>query len=331
MSRTPHESDTDDREKTGTVSPKEVHRTASVADAVDIAKRLFHPHVLRPLATESEFRFATSHVTVGPVSIGTLHYARHVRVDTAPYKNWYHVNVPLSGEFRTLVGDQLIEATMSRGAVYGPDIETAFSGFDRPTVMLAVKLDRVAVEAASLRLFEAPARQQLAPTLDVAYGIGHEWLQLVNRVFKAAGQYGHVGDALGEHLGTRIIETLLLESHAHATGALREPWPNNALERALFTIHAAQGEPVGLQTLAAISGVTGRSLQQSFRDSVGMSPMAYQLRSRLERVRNELLFREPASTKIADIAAKYGFTHLGRFAAQYAREFDERPSDTLRR
>ena len=58
--------------------------------------------------------------------------------------------------------------------------------------------------------------------------------------------------------------------------------------------------------------------------------MRYLRNARFERARTALLRAEPEES-VTDIAAAWGFTHLGRFAIEYRRRFGERPSDTIRR
>ena len=73
-----------------------------------------------------------------------------------------------------------------------------------------------------------------------------------------------------------------------------------------------------------------RSLQESFRRSLDTTPMAYLRHLRLEKVRDELMAAAPGTVSVTDVAARWGFVHLGRFAAAYRSEFAERPSDTMR-
>jgi len=58
--------------------------------------------------------------------------------------------------------------------------------------------------------------------------------------------------------------------------------------------------------------------------------MAFLRLVRFERVRDELL-RGNESTTVTAAAMRWGFSHLGRFAAEYRARFKESPSETLRR
>jgi transcriptional regulator GlxA family with amidase domain len=81
--------------------------------------------------------------------------------------------------------------------------------------------------------------------------------------------------------------------------------------------------------LAEASHVSVRSLQESFRKSLGTSPMRYLGDLRLDQVRQELTAAAPGALTVSETASRWGFTHLGRFAAAYRRRFGELPSDTI--
>jgi transcriptional regulator GlxA family with amidase domain len=74
-----------------------------------------------------------------------------------------------------------------------------------------------------------------------------------------------------------------------------------------------------------------RALHATFREELGVSPMAHLRRIRLDRVRTELLRCAEPDARISDIAMRWGFFHPSRFARQYRQRFGELPSDTLRR
>jgi transcriptional regulator GlxA family with amidase domain len=59
--------------------------------------------------------------------------------------------------------------------------------------------------------------------------------------------------------------------------------------------------------------------------------MGFLKQRRLEAANRELLAADPAETHVTDVALRYGFYQMGRFAVEYRRAFHEPPSQTLRR
>lgn len=86
---------------------------------------------------------------------------------------------------------------------------------------------------------------------------------------------------------------------------------------------------VSLKDLAGIAGISPRTLHEGFRKYRGYSPMRYLRQRRIQAVRDELTNPREMTT-VTNAALKWGFNHLGRFSAYYARQFGESPSDTLR-
>jgi len=74
-----------------------------------------------------------------------------------------------------------------------------------------------------------------------------------------------------------------------------------------------------------------RTLHRAFAETLGVGPAGYLTRKRLTAVRTELRRSDPAAINVTDVATKYGFWELGRFARDYRRTFGERPSETLGR
>ena len=82
--------------------------------------------------------------------------------------------------------------------------------------------------------------------------------------------------------------------------------------------------------LAAVAGVSGRTLQRQFRSCLGQTPRAALRDVRFERARRELLQGLPGA-KVTDIALRSGLPHCGRFSIEYRRRYGETPSQTLSR
>jgi transcriptional regulator GlxA family with amidase domain len=102
------------------------------------------------------------------------------------------------------------------------------------------------------------------------------------------------------------------------------------IHRVLDYIDQHANEPLTTADLTQVAGVSARGLQDGFQKQVGMSPMAYVRNARLERAHADLL-ANPTSMSVTDVAMRWGFFHLSRFAGQYRRRFGVLPSTTVKR
>ena len=90
-------------------------------------------------------------------------------------------------------------------------------------------------------------------------------------------------------------------------------------------------EVPSLAELCAVAGTSERTLEYAFREQIGLPPARYLRLRRLNGVRRELRASEAGAAKITQIAMRWGFWQLGRFAVEYRTLFGERPSETLSR
>ena len=89
-------------------------------------------------------------------------------------------------------------------------------------------------------------------------------------------------------------------------------------------------QPLYIPDICKAIRVSERTLRTCCQEHLGMAPKRYLLLRRMHLVRRAL--REAASkpTSVTDIATRYGFWQLGRFAVEYQALFGEPPSATLR-
>ena len=81
--------------------------------------------------------------------------------------------------------------------------------------------------------------------------------------------------------------------------------------------------------LCAAIGVSGRTLEACCVEVLGMSPGSYARLRRLNLVRAALRRADLTITRVSELARRYGFSELGRFAVTYRTVFGETPSTTL--
>ncbi len=91
------------------------------------------------------------------------------------------------------------------------------------------------------------------------------------------------------------------------------------------------GGPPKVYDLCDRFNVSERTLEYAFGDYFGTTPKEYLKRRCLNQVRKILRKRHRKKTTIADIAYRYGFWHMGQFAADYRKLFGELPSETYKR
>jgi len=119
--------------------------------------------------------------------------------------------------------------------------------------------------------------------------------------------------------------TLDVESPSYA-GDTPQP-----LRRALVFIDEHAGDPITLDEIAMAARLSPRGLQAAFRRHLETTPLAYLRSVRMDRAHRHLQGADPGDgVSVAAVAAKWGFTHLGRFATEYRRRFGVYPSQTLR-
>jgi AraC-like DNA-binding protein len=88
---------------------------------------------------------------------------------------------------------------------------------------------------------------------------------------------------------------------------------------------------VPILTLCAHLGVSDRRLQLAFRRRLDMSPSRFMMLRALQRSHVDLVNVSATTHRVADVARRNGFEHLGRFARYYRDVYSELPSATLRR
>lgn len=127
-----------------------------------------------------------------------------------------------------------------------------------------------------------------------------------------------------------IVETL------HSARAAPMPSPSfkarsHLVHQAIELALAHPDDPPSVEELCGSLKVSRRMLNYSFQETLGTSPVQYLRSLRLNAVRRDLRTAGAAAPSIRDIASRWGFWHLPRFAADYRALFGELPSATLKR
>lgn len=124
----------------------------------------------------------------------------------------------------------------------------------------------------------------------------------------------------------RRIATVVLSTFAPSRSDVE-----HRMRRAIRFVHDEAGRPLSVADIAASCGLTERGVQALFRRRLAVTPMQYLREVRLDRVHLELGRSRSGALLVSDVARRWQFTHLGRFAAHYRARFGEQPHETIAR
>lgn len=129
-----------------------------------------------------------------------------------------------------------------------------------------------------------------------------------------------------------IMKFLMCHRHNYTDMLLREPLPggSSAVRKAEEFIEANWDKPIDIAIMAAIAGVSARSLFRQFRTDRGYSPADFAKRIRLDHAREMLQEPGRPDRSVVQVALKCGFQNPGHFARDYRLAFGELPSETLK-
>ncbi|RQO63401.1 transcriptional regulator [Paucibacter sp. KBW04] len=319
-----------------------------VEQAQALVGRVFKPHRLEPrrsgLAGSGSRPVAMQmdHLPLGLLSMSRLRYGATVDILPGPLERFYLIQIPLQGQAEIASGshDFLSDEACASLLSPQPDLRMRWHagneqlllrieatavqrfaqswcgepGLSAPVFAPQLRLEaQPALQEALLSLFDFAAATQAASPQALA-------LPLASRYPLSALQLQH-----------RLIAALLAgQAHDHSallrgSGAPLAPRTVRLVEEFLL---AHCHEALSPAQLAAVAGVSVRSLFLGFQRYRGVSPMRMLRELRLRQAHEELLRAEPHS-HITEVALRWGFYHLGRFAQEYREMFDESPRDTL--
>ncbi|WP_306317388.1 MULTISPECIES: helix-turn-helix transcriptional regulator [unclassified Streptomyces] len=132
-----------------------------------------------------------------------------------------------------------------------------------------------------------------------------------------------------QYLAASVLAAFPNTAFTRPTATDRHDSHSATLRRAIAHIEAHAQEPLTVAEIAAASHVTVRALQYAFRRHLDTTPLAYLRQVRLAYAHDELRDAIPATATVTEIAGRWGFHHVGRFAALYREAYGRSPLHTL--
>jgi len=309
------------------------HHLHDLDEVRQVVAGLYCDHRLDQSRRNERLDYGHRHERLEQVSFSRMRYGAEVRVRPGALGDFYLVQMPLKGGDAFSVNGQAWRCGPKQASAHGPEDELDMH-WSADCEKFVVRIERQALERHAEAVLGPSAVGSLsfAPLVDLSDGKVRAWLETAQHIF---AQMQHNPAIRDTPLMRTQFEHMLLTTLLSWLPAVRPPAPG--AERPILPRHVKLAEdflqahadqPVSIEDLSAQVGVSGRTLYEGFRKYLGVSPMRYLRDLRMSRARADLL--DPARPRsVTEVATRWGFFQLGRFAIDYRQRFGESPSDTL--
>lgn len=271
------------------------------------------------------------------VAVCYFDYGRTIEISPEIFESFYLLAIPISGAFQVTCGTAIAECGQGSSIVLpaSKEISMAWSHEARNLVLqIDCKKLTSKLEAYLGRpLLRAPEFELSAQSLEK---VGKPLQAALHGVLALAAPNSAIR---GTELICASFEDALISSILHDLpsdlsraihdGTLSSACPRS-VRRAEQYIEAHLAEPIRVEKLAEVAGTSSRALFEAFKRFRDTTPMRFVRVRRLHTIRDRIIAGE-SDVPLQTLAAQWGFSHPGRFSAEYAKLFGELPSDTMRR
>ncbi|TRO91997.1 AraC family transcriptional regulator [Glycocaulis profundi] len=230
----------------------------------------------------------------------------------------------LQGEKRTFIGDGAL--TYGPGDCMMVAAEVAAMGqvcaasTDEPYLSLILILDPAVISALLLEMESLPE----AP-IRAGYGVSRASPALLEAWRRLASLLDHPEDVrvMAPHLEHELMFRLLMGKHG---GLLRQIAGADSrlshIRRAMAWIRERYAQPLSVDAMAAVAGMSVSVFHRRFKAVTGVSPLQYQKQLRLHEARRRLVSEQ---AEAASVAYSVGYESASQFSREYKRLFGAPP------
>lgn len=319
--------------------PLDEYEVLHSRDLDEVRERIagfYCPHSLELKSPRGRLDTRYHRVSFGYVSFNYLSYGADVSVIPGEFKDFYMIEIPLSGSACINYGKNSVKSEESVGAVVS-SIQPVSSEWSGDAKRLMVQIDRDIMERYAISILGHPLKSPLdfKLELDLSSGIGGGLQSYVEYISQQVNEDNYFDKYhLVRRQVARTILTMLLNGQANNYSeeikAVDIPGAPKNIQRAYDYIMAHYGEDISIDDIVRVSGISARSLFAGFKRYKGISPMMALKTRRLQAVHEDLKLLDSHET-ITQIAYKWGFSHMGNFAKDYKKMFGELPSETVQK
>ena len=278
------------------------------------------------------------HMPFDGISFNYMGYGPQSNIEPGLLRDFYLIQLPITGSASMHADKQTIESKPGKATVINPSVYTKMT-WGAGCEQLMLQLSKRRVHGVLNNCLGRPATQDLvfSPYMENRNRQHASWWQHVMRFINDCNQpYGfYKTPEMIDNALSNIIRGLLYTLENNYSARLKldnRPVLPKSLRRAIEYIKQHASENLTVDELVRITEVSERSLFNSFKQCLDMTPMQFVQKHRLANARLQLL--DPAQSlhlSVTEIAFNNGFSQLGRFSAHYKSVYGELPSTTKAR
>lgn len=307
-------------------------RCHSVEEASERIGRVFSPHRLELCRSSDSLDVHHNRIQLRDVSLNVLHYGADVVIDPGERGDFYMVQLPLVGSAEILSGRDEVRVDSNVLSILQPQAKGRMVWRGGCTMIL-MQVPRSVLQqrfhewglADPPRFALTRSRQdpEVAAWWQTAFDLtcnmdryGHQWL-------RHPAAYAAMEEFLLSAFTVMLRDRNDREQQVDRGG-------ERCMRRAKEYVRAHADRALTSAEIARYACVCPRTLEAVFKRHGEVSPLAYARRYRLQAVHESLRAarHEGRTLTVTEVAFSHGFVHLGRFAAQYRKQYGCSPSET---
>jgi AraC-like DNA-binding protein len=316
-------------------APRLSFHTGDVDAAIEQVTKTFARHEVQ-LANVRDLDFQLDLAPASRLTVARMSYGTEAVIHGPPMQLCYHVNLPVTGE--SVVAQNGVRSTIAggqAGSVFGPRYPVMVA-WSAGSWQYHIKIPTELLEAHAAKLTGVPVQDGIRfdVDFDLRGGLGSALLATTAFLYSELNRPGGLATVPSacQELESALMTQLLMAVPNQLSPLLHSKPAHTRRSKIRELVDFIDEHPdaeISTADLAARAAISPRALQAGFQDVVGMSPTAYLRGVRLDRAHLELA--SGTAPSITEVAAKWGFYHLGRFSQQYRERFAVTPSQTLNR
>ena len=272
--------------------------------------------------------FASADLACGSVKIATNSVTPY-RVTVTDSQGW-HFFVSVAGQSDTLCDGKRVNLLPGQNMMIMPNLPRTSERTNSSAFAAAFDIDELIKRQRAMSgaegIVHLPDDRPTKIPLGFQPALWRTFTHIC-KIIDACGEDGALAARLGvDDLIYRWVATTLLEAEDTAE---TQHVPRGRVDFVCDYIRATiDVRPLTLTEMENASALSARSLQYGFMRRFGCSPMQWQQRERMIRVR-ERLFLLPPDATITELAYEMGFSTLSALTTLYKRHFGETPIQTI--